>query len=116
MVQFLADEDFDNRILRAMARRIPAIDYVRVQDVGLRTKSDVTVLEWAAANDRVLLTHDRETMAGFAYDRVIAGERMAGVIVVERGAVIQEILDTIELIHGASRPEDWVDRVAFIPY
>ena len=33
--RFLTDEDFDNRILRGLIRRLPELDVVRVQDVGL---------------------------------------------------------------------------------
>jgi hypothetical protein len=35
MLRFLADEDFDNDIVRGMLRRLPTMDIVRVQDVGL---------------------------------------------------------------------------------
>ena len=35
MLRYLADEDFDNRILRAFQRTDPIIDWVRVQDIGL---------------------------------------------------------------------------------
>jgi hypothetical protein len=34
-LRFLADEDFDNDILRGMLRRLPNLDIVRAQDVGL---------------------------------------------------------------------------------
>ncbi|HWQ14971.1 MAG TPA: DUF5615 family PIN-like protein [Roseiflexaceae bacterium] len=43
---------------------------------------DPTVLEWAASEDRVLLTHDRATLVGFAYERAGRGEPMSGVIAV----------------------------------
>jgi len=36
MISFLADEDFDGRIVRGIERRLPNLDIVRVQDVGLR--------------------------------------------------------------------------------
>jgi hypothetical protein len=42
MAQFklLTDEDFDNRILRGLLRRLPELDIVRVQDVGLGGEHD----------------------------------------------------------------------------
>ena len=40
MVRFLADENFNNAILRGLLRRKPDIDIVRVQDVGLSGASD----------------------------------------------------------------------------
>jgi hypothetical protein len=43
-MKFLADENFDNNIVRGLLRRQPDIDLVRVQDVGLSGKDDPTVL------------------------------------------------------------------------
>ena len=45
------------------------VDIVRVQDVGLAGSPDPAILAWAASEGRVLLTHDRETVPGFAYDQ-----------------------------------------------
>jgi predicted nuclease of predicted toxin-antitoxin system len=41
-----------------MIRRCPDIDIGRAQDVGLGGKTDPEVLAWAAAESRVILTHD----------------------------------------------------------
>jgi hypothetical protein len=40
------------------------------------------VLEWAAGQERVLLTHDSATMSDFAYEHVSDGLRMPGVFMV----------------------------------
>ena len=40
VIRFLADEDFDNDILRGALLRLPDLDVVRVQDVGLLGKYD----------------------------------------------------------------------------
>jgi len=37
MIRFLTDEDFNIYILAGVRRRLPDLDIVRVQDVGLRT-------------------------------------------------------------------------------
>ena len=47
MLQFLADENFNNQIVRGILRRNSNVDIVRVQDVGLAEADDPTVLEWA---------------------------------------------------------------------
>jgi predicted nuclease of predicted toxin-antitoxin system len=73
-VRWLADENFNNDILRAVSRRNPAVDIVRLQDVGPMADDDASVLAWAAAENRVLLTHDVSTVTGHAYRRVIKGE------------------------------------------
>ncbi len=79
-MKFLADENFDNTIIRGLLRRQPNIDIVRVQDVGLSGKDDPTVLEWAAQEQRILLTHDVATITRYAYERVVERLPMPGVI------------------------------------
>ena len=70
MLKLLADENFDNTIVRGLFRRNLKLDFLRVQDVGLSGKDDPTVLEWAAQEGRILLTHDVATITRYAYDRV----------------------------------------------
>ncbi|WP_369432127.1 DUF5615 family PIN-like protein [Aquisphaera insulae] len=59
-------------------RRRADLDLVRVQDVGLTETLDPLILAWAADDRRILLTHDRETIPAFAYDRIRRGEPMPG--------------------------------------
>lgn len=79
MLRFFADENFNHDILRGLLRRQPDIDIVRVQDVQLRGADDPTVLEWAAREGRILLTHDVNTVTRYALERVAAGRPMPGV-------------------------------------
>ena len=67
MLRFAVDEDFDNRIVRGLLRLLPTLDIVRAQDAGLLGKRDPEVLEWAASENRVLLTHDATSMTKHAY-------------------------------------------------
>jgi predicted nuclease of predicted toxin-antitoxin system len=62
MLRLLADENFNGDIVRALLLRQPDLDIVRVQDVGLAGLDDPDILDWAAANDRIILTHDRATL------------------------------------------------------
>ena len=84
MLPLLADENSNNDILRGVRRRNPAVDFARVQDVGLSEADDPMVREWAAQAGRVLLTHDVATMTHHAHDRVRDGTRMPGVFEVGR--------------------------------
>ena len=115
MIKLLADENFDGDILRGLLRRLPSLDVVRVQDVGLSGMLDQDVLDWAAKNDRILLTHDRNTVPGFVNDRVVAGRPMPGVFLVSKsipkGQAVEELLIAIE----CSGPEECKDLVRFFP-
>ena len=72
-LRFLADENFNGKILRGVRRERPDADIVRVQDTPIYQAPDPTVLEWAAQEGRILLTHDIETMVGYANERLAAG-------------------------------------------
>ena len=79
MLQLIADENFNNNIVRGVLRRKTDVDIVRVQDRGLSQADDPTILEWAAQQGRVLLTHDVSTITKYAYERLETGQRMPGV-------------------------------------
>lgn len=88
MLRLAADENLNNDILRGLLRRKPDLDIVRVQDAGLSGADDAAVLEWAARERRVLLTHDVSTLTHHAYERVKAGKPMPGVFEVSRAVPI----------------------------
>jgi predicted nuclease of predicted toxin-antitoxin system len=102
VIKLLTDENFDGDILRGLIRRMPDLDVIRVQDIGLSQTPDHVILAWAAANQRVLLTHDMKTIPDFAYDRVRAGELMPGVFLVNdqmpKGQAIEQLLFAIECL------------------
>ena len=115
MIRFLADENFNHKILRGLFRRNPALDLKTVQDVGLRGADDSTVLAWAAREGRIVLSHDEETMIGFAYERIRAGEPMPGLMIVDELAPIGPAIEAILLVVGASEAEEWGGRVEHLP-
>lgn len=115
MLKLASDENFDGDILRGLFRRRPDLDIVRVQDVGLRTKHDSEILEWAAAENRILLTHDRDTMPSFAYDRVGAGRAMPGVFLVSDQMPIGQAIDEILLAVDCLAPDECMNLVRFFP-
>ena len=115
MLLLVADENFNNDILRGLLRRDPSLDIVRIQDVGLTKASDPVVLEWAAKENRVLLTHDRNTITKFAYERVAAGKPMPGVIEVSRSVPISTAIDDILLLTLTSNSGDWEGQIIYLP-
>ena len=79
-MRLLADENFNGAIVRGLMRRLPELDLIRVQDVGLIHADDPTILEWAASEGRILLTYDVATVTRYAYDRVDLSLSMPGVV------------------------------------
>ena len=61
-VRFLADEDLDSDIIGGLRSREPAIDILDVKKAGLRGTTDPILLDLAAQQGRIVITHDRRTM------------------------------------------------------
>ena len=115
MLRFLADENLNNQIVRGVLRRKPDVDIVRVQDVELSEADAPTVLERAAQNGRVVLTHDVATMTNFAYERVQAGLSMPGVFEVSRRVPVGLAIEEILLLDECSLEGEWERQVRFLP-
>jgi hypothetical protein len=115
MLCFLADENFNNDILRALAAAVPTVDIIRVQDAGLLGADDETVLAWAADTGRILLTHDISTMTDYAYDRVRNSLAMPGVIEVPETLPIGRALQDLILLAECSRTNEWDLQVVYLP-
>jgi hypothetical protein len=91
------------------------MDLVRVQDAGLSGADDSTVLEWAARENRVLLTHDVATMTRYAYERIRAGLPMPGVFELGRRIAIGEAIEDILLLAECSEEGEWEGQVRYLP-
>jgi hypothetical protein len=115
MLRLAADENFNNAIIRGLLRRKPDLDIIRVQDVGLSGADDSVVLEWAAKEGRVLLTHDVTTMTHYAYERVKAGKSMPGVFEVSRAVPIGTAIEDILLLAEYSFEGEWEGQVRYLP-
>ena len=115
MLKFLVDENFNNDIVRGLLRRRPELNIVRVQDIGLSGADDATVLEWAAAEDRVLLTHDVTTMSHLAYQRIRDGRRMPGIFEVSRSTPVGSVIEDILLLDECSLEDEWEGQVRYLP-
>ena len=115
MLRLATDEDFNNRILRGLLHRRPGLDIVRVQDVGLAGHSDAEVLEWAAQEGRVLLTHDVTTMKRYVDERADAGLPMPGVFEVSQQTPIAQAIEDTLLLVECSLEGEWEGQINFLP-
>jgi hypothetical protein len=115
MLQLVADENFNNDIVRGLLRRRPELDIVRLQDIGLSGADDPTVLEWAAQQGRVLLTHDVSTITKYAYARVRVGQPMPGVFEVSRNVPVGRAIEDILLLAECSLDGEWEGQVRYLP-
>jgi predicted nuclease of predicted toxin-antitoxin system len=96
MLPVFVDENLDQRILRGLRLQVSNLNYVIVQETELRSSGDPTLLEWAAEHQRVVVTHDVNTIPKYAYERIRMGEPVAGVVIVPEdlaiGIAIEELV------------------------
>ena len=114
-MKFLADENFDNRIIRGLLRQQPDLDIIRVQDLEIAGADDPTVLAWANQASRILLTHNERTIPNYAYQRLAAGQTIAGVIVVSDNLAISSVIEDILLIIEYSSTSEWINQLQRLP-
>lgn len=115
MVKFAADENLNANIVRGLLRRNPQVDVVRAQDVGLSGADDPTVLQWCATEGRILLTRDVTTITKYAYERIVAGQAMPGVLEISRGIALSVVIDDLVLISECSEAKEWDGQIRYLP-
>jgi hypothetical protein len=115
VLTLVADENLKQQITNGLRRRLSAVDIVSIRQAGLAGHSDRDVLAWAADEGRIVVTHDTRTMAGHAYNRVTAGEPMAGVVEVPDTMPIGQAIDEILLVVQLMEPHEIKDRVLRLP-
>ena len=115
MITFLTDEDFNARIIRGLVRRLPEANLLTVNDAGLAGQLDPEVLTWAATNERVLITHDVNTMIEAALDRVRTNQRMPGVIAVPQQMSIGAAISDLVLIAGTAEARELDGQIWYLP-
>jgi hypothetical protein len=116
MIRLLADENFNDEILRGVRRRVPNADITRVQDTEMAAKPDPVILEWAVQHSFILLSHDVNTKRGYFYDRVRAELPVPALFLVHGTAPIGPVIETLELILLASDEAEWQGKIQFLPF
>ena len=113
-IRLQADADFNQIIVSAVARRYPEIDFRTATAAGLAGLKDAEVLAVAGRDGRVLVTHDHATMPKY-FGEFIRTTPSPGLIVVPQSLAVREVVDGLILIWAATQPEEWVNRIVYLP-
>ena len=114
-VKFLFDEDLNGRIVRGVRRRLPSLATRTVSQVGLRKAADPAVLERAASEARIVVSHDHSTMRSYAQERLVAGPPMPGLVLVRQDCPVGRAIEELVLIAEATAAEEWQGLIIFLP-
>ncbi len=108
MVRFQADADLNQIIVAALVRKNPLVDFRAASVASLNGLTDAQVLELAAANGRVLVTHDALHEVAAVDEVLLAqGQEVAPVGAFRGGARAKPSRGKGS--RWATRPRVWID-------
>jgi hypothetical protein len=96
-------------------QREPSIDFLSAQESQLHGMDDPELLEQAAEQGRVLISHDRRTMLRHFHDRLKAAKSSPGLLVVSQGAPIGDVVEAILVLWAAADSEELRDQAFHLP-
>jgi hypothetical protein len=107
----------DVHVRRAISEtlRVRGVDVLTAQADGAARLPDPQLLDRALSFRRVLFTQDDDLLVEIAR-RQRAGETFAGVVYAHQLRVnVGRCIADLELIAKATDPEDWVNRLEYLP-
>ncbi|MBD2168030.1 DUF5615 family PIN-like protein [Calothrix membranacea FACHB-236] len=115
VVRFQADADLKQAIVTGAVRRQPNLDFQSANAAGLDGKKDSEVLQIAAQDGRVLVTHDRKTMPT-EFGAFIMSQTSSGVLILSQNLPISDAIESLILVWETSIAEEWVNQIMSIPF
>jgi hypothetical protein len=110
--------NFNRRIVTGLRCRLPGVDVVTVQELGLEETPDPDLLAEAKARDRIPLTHDINTMPKY-FDAFLASlpvdEHSPGVMLIAQTLPIGTAIEELYAIWSCTVHEEWRNRFAYLP-
>ena len=113
--RFQADENLNAKIIAGLLRREPLLDFQTAKAAKLNGLPDPEVLAIAARENRILVSHDRETMPDH-FSRFIEGSTSAGLLIVSQKLDLGGSIEQILLVWSASEAEEWINRIGYLPF
>ena len=116
-IKYLLDENVDPRLRKALEQAAPEIIVWAVGPPGApgRGTLDPEILDWCDENGFVLVTNNRASMPVHLSDHIEAGKRVPGIFILNPAMTMGETSDELALIHGASDPHEYANRISYLP-
>ncbi len=114
-VRFLADADLNTAIVSGLLRREPSLDFLTARAAGLRGMNDPEVLELAAEQQRVLVSHDVGTMPAHFSTFRNARKHSPGVFLIPQSLDVGTAIDELLVIWLASEASEWENQLQWLP-
>ena len=113
-IRYQAEADFKELIIHALNRRNPRVDFQSADEAGIRGLPDPEVLAYAAAENRILVSHDCNTMPEHFADFVIS-QHSPGVFIFAQDCPIGRASEELLLVWETSEAEEWTETLQWLP-
>jgi hypothetical protein len=113
-IRFQADADLNQIIVLAAIRREPSIDFQTAGAADLAGLADLRVLQKAAREGRILVTHDQRTMPRH-FGEFITAETSPGLLIVPQYLPAASVAEDLLLIWALTEPKEWTNRICHLP-
>lgn len=95
--------------------RLRGVDVLTAQEDGAKELNDPDLLDRATVLGRVPFTQDDDLLREAAQRQSI-GQNFAGVVYGHQlNMAIRQCIDDLELIAKATEPDEWIDRLTYLP-
>jgi len=111
---YQADADLNQKIVTATIRIEPGVDFQTAHKAGLEGLKDIEVLDRAAQEGRILVSHDKSTMPD-CFAQFVSTQDSPGVFIVPRRLKLSYIAEELILIWEASEPDEWINQITYVP-
>ena len=116
-IRFLVDENTTRAIGDQLRRRQPDLVLLTIGDdqappIGT---ADPDILLWLEREGYCLITRNRRSMPVHLRDHSNAGRRVPGIFALRPRASVGEIIEDLLLIWSAARPDEYANRIEFVP-
>lgn len=114
-IRFQADNDLKFAVVRGVRLREPSINFASAAEAKFDYLSDPEILEQAARDERVLVSHDRQTMIDHFRNRLAAGKSSPGLALVSQGVPIGLVVESILILWAVSSPVELSGQIFHLP-
>lgn len=113
-VRFLADANFNQKIVAGLLLREPSLDFALPQEMIPERMKDPDILDLAYLSSRIIVSHDVTTMPRW-FDQCVEERSCAGLILVPDTVPVRDAIEDLLLIWHLTEAEEWRNRLEWRP-
>jgi hypothetical protein len=117
-IRYLLDENMSHTIRNQLLLREPEMEILTIGDgiaPALGTL-DPIILTWIEQHGYILVSRNRRTIPDHLREHLAAGYHVPGIILLKRRYSLGEVLNDLLLIWHASNPNEYRDRIEYLPF